>query len=96
MKKYKLVKLVGLIIIWGMFLAIGVFRLDPDFGWHVKMGEYIEKYGIPVKDPFTYTMPNFDFVDHEWLTNVLMWEGYRRVGRAGLAAGLLVSSEIDG
>lgn len=74
------------VAVWGVFLAIGVFRLDPDFGWHVKMGEYIEKYGIPAKDPFTYTMPNFDYIDHAWLTSVLMGWGYRVMGKAGLAA----------
>ena len=60
--------------------------LDPDFGWHVRMGEVILESGIPLTDPFSYTMAAFPFVDHEWLTNVLMYLGYRSIGMVGLAA----------
>jgi len=73
------------ILVWIVLIIIGIFRLDPDFGWHIGMGKYIEKYGVPAKEPFTYTMANFDFIDHEWLTNWLMWKGYEGVGMAGLA-----------
>lgn len=50
--------------------------LDPDFGWHWRMGEIILTSGIPKTDPFSYTMPSFPFVDHEWLTNVLFYYLY--------------------
>ncbi len=45
---------------------------DPDFGWHIRAGEYILHYGIPYTDPFSYSMPSYPFVDHEWLTNILL------------------------
>ena len=67
---------VALVCVW-----IGSARLDPDFGWHLKMGEYILSRGIPVGDPFSFTMPSFEFVDHEWLTNVVMYSGHEVGGR---------------
>jgi len=65
----------GFLVLWvGIFVFIGWHNLDPDFGWHVQMGNYIARYGIPKTDPFSYTMPSYAFIDHEWLTNRLMAE----------------------
>jgi len=59
--------------------------LDPDFGWHLSMGEIIQKTGIPKTDPFSYTMSSYPFVDHEWLTNIILAKLYRQIGTDGLA-----------
>jgi hypothetical protein len=69
-----------------VFWIVGYKSLDPDFGWHLQMGRYILSRGIPATDPFSYTMPSYPFVDHEWLTNVLIAGLYPAVGMAGLAA----------
>ncbi len=53
------------------YLQRGLFTVDSDFGWHIRAGEYILAHGIPYKDPFSYAMPSYLFVDHEWLTNVI-------------------------
>lgn len=68
-----------------IFWALAGRGLDPDFGWHFRMGEYILNHGIPATDPFSYTMPSFPFIDHEWLTNVCISLLLPRVGYAGLA-----------
>lgn len=76
-----------LLVSWVSFFAIGIFALDPDFGWHYAMGKYILlHHAIPVTDPFSYTMPSFPFIDHEWLTNVFIAIGYDHIGIVGLAA----------
>lgn len=59
--------------------------IDPDFGWHLRMGQLILSKGIPVVDPFSYTMPSYPFVDHEWLTNVCLAILYPRMGIVGLS-----------
>jgi hypothetical protein len=63
----------------------GIIFLDPDFGWHLRTGELILQKGISFTDPFSYTMPSYHFVDHEWLSNVLMAIGYKSIGIYGLA-----------
>ena len=68
-----------------------VIFLDPDFGWHLRLGELIINHGIPFKDPFSYTMPSYNSIDHEWLSNVLLSIGYKTIGIYGLA---LVSALI--
>ncbi|HSW96285.1 MAG TPA: hypothetical protein VLF89_00515 [Candidatus Saccharimonadales bacterium] len=58
--------------------------LDPDFGWHLRMGQVILAHGVPHTDPFSYTMPSYPFVDHEWLTNVFIATVYPLIGIIGL------------
>src|SRR3989344_213303 len=59
--------------------------LDPDFGWSLRLGEFILKNGIPRTDPFSYTMPSYPYVDYEWLTHVAMAKLYSLSGYTGLA-----------
>ena len=75
-------KTILLVII--IFWLRGVLLLDPDFGWHIRMGEIIEKSGIPKTDPFSYSMPSYPFVDHEWLTNIVLAKLYPMLGANGL------------
>src|ERR1044072_5792385 len=47
--------------------------LDPDFGWHFRDGlDIIQTHKGPYLDPCSYTMPDWKWVNHEWLTDVLM------------------------
>lgn len=69
----------------GYFWLRGANYIDPDFGWHIRMGQLILSKGIPATDPFSYTMPSYPFVDHEWLMNVLLFWLLPVVGYAGLA-----------
>lgn len=68
-----------------LFSLKGYLTLDPDFGWHLKMGQLITSSGIPATDPFSYTMAHFPFVDHEWLTNIFINFTYNHIGQVVLA-----------
>lgn len=72
-------------LIFGLFFFRAQNFLDPDFGWHLKTGELILEKGIPYLDPFSYTMPNYKFIDHEWLTDVIIAKLYPVIGMSGLA-----------
>ncbi|MBU1092075.1 hypothetical protein KJ836_00080 [Patescibacteria group bacterium] len=43
---------------------------DPDMGWHIRNGQDILRWGVPRGDLFSYTMPGYPWVSHEWLTDV--------------------------
>ncbi len=79
-----------------LYSTRGIYTLDPDFGWHYKMGELIAKNGIPRTDPFSYTMPSYPFIDHEWLTNIGIYYLYELVGYKGLAVvfGLIATASL--
>src|SRR5215469_9063521 len=74
-KRSDLLLIVVFILLFALYSYRGIATLDPDFGWHIRAGEYILHYGIPYTDPFSYTMPSYLFVDHEWLTN-LIWASF--------------------
>lgn len=57
--------------LFAIFLFRGAVTQDPDFGWHIQAGNIILHHGVPATDPFSYSMPSYPFVDHEWLTNLL-------------------------
>src|SRR3989338_9315109 len=59
--------------------------IDPDFGWSLRLGEFIFKNGIPKTDPFSYTMPSYPYVDYEWLIHLGMIKIYSLFGYTGLA-----------
>ncbi|MBK7178833.1 MAG: hypothetical protein IPH82_16920 [Chloroflexi bacterium] len=58
--------------------------LDPDMWWHLRTGEYILQAGIPRHDVFSFTVPDHEWLTHEWLSQVFMWSVYRVGGLPGL------------
>lgn len=44
------------------FLILTKFNIDPDLGWHLSYGrEFLETGKISRQDPFSWTMPNFEW-----------------------------------
>ncbi|MCX6723037.1 MAG: hypothetical protein NT094_03105, partial [Candidatus Staskawiczbacteria bacterium] len=54
--------------------------MDPDFGWHLRTGQLILERGVPYYDWYSYTMPNFPWIDHEWLSDVFIYGIFSHVG----------------
>ena len=73
-----------------LLFAIALFTmavretLDPDMWWHLRTGEAILAGGIPKHDVFSFTVPEHEWVTHEWLSQVLMWLVYQVAGLPGL------------
>jgi len=83
-KKIGKKKLTPVLVLFVLFFVKSYFFLDPDFGWHFKMGELIMQKGVPQTDPFSYTMPSYPFVDHEWLSNITISYLFSHIGIVGL------------
>ena len=65
---------------------------DPDFWLHAVTGRWIVQHGrLPAHDLFTYTVTDHRWVNHEYLSEVLLWLLQSRFGLAGVsvAVGLL-------
>jgi len=57
---------------------------DPDLGWHLKTGELIwQTKSIPHIDPYSYTMSDFPWIDHDWLSEVFIYGIYKNFGILG-------------
>jgi hypothetical protein len=63
-------------VVGGVMLAsLGALtspEADPDFWWHLRIGQWMTQNGLPKRDIFTYTATTHVWTDHEWLTEVLM------------------------
>jgi hypothetical protein len=54
---------------------------DPDFWWHLQTGKLILNSGaIPHADPFSYSAAGKEWVTHEWLTEIIMYLLYGKLG----------------
>ena len=81
-----------LIVILSLFIS---GEQDPDFWWHLRIGRWMVENGrLPSHDIFTFTVPDHVWTDHEYLTEILMWQTYSKLGVAALciAFGLITWS----
>ncbi|OGB85721.1 hypothetical protein A2994_03125 [candidate division Kazan bacterium RIFCSPLOWO2_01_FULL_48_13] len=60
----------------GLLLLVGLGLrpiLDPDFGWHLRSGTDLLNYlAVPRTDPYSHTLPDWPWVNHEWLSDVVV------------------------
>jgi hypothetical protein len=60
---------------------------DPDLWWHVKTGELILDGGsIPDRDVFSFTAAGAPWINHEWLSEVVLAGAFRFGGDRGMVA----------
>ena len=91
---------------WPLLVALAVFgRLlvarqallnDPDTYLHIAAGRWILAHGaLPVRDPFSHSMPGASWISSEWLAQVVLAAVYDQFGWRGVvlltAAGVAVA-----
>lgn len=55
--------------------------LDPDFGWHLRSGiDLLKNLKVPKFDSYAYTLPDWPWVNHEWLTDGIVAFIYQYLG----------------
>lgn len=86
------------IIIFFIFVLLIAGFLHPitsftqDLGRHLLMGEIILKtYSVPQTNLFSYTHPDFPFINTHWLSEVIFYLTHKLIGFNGL---LLISTVI--
>lgn len=58
---------------------------DNDFYWHIKTGEYIvSTLSFPVQDIFSFPYFGKEWILHEWLTEVLLYQVFHAFGFTGI------------
>lgn len=67
------------------FLTVRLRFDDPDLWWHLKTGEIIwTTHTIPATDLFSFTTNHHAWIDHEWLSQLIIYGVYRLGGYSGL------------
>jgi len=76
------------ILVVGLFVLAARNVTDPDVWWHLRTGQLIiENHGLFHADPYSFTRAGQPWVDHEWLSQILIFSLYRVAGWAGLITG---------
>jgi len=90
----KMLKLLETRRVFVIILALGLFIMaarsvtDPDVWWHLRSGQLIlENHKILHDDPYSFTKFGQPWLDHEWLSQVLIFGLYRSAGWGVLIAG---------
>ncbi len=61
---------------------------DPDFWWHLRTGQLIlQNHAVFHTDPYSFTRPGQPWINHEWLSELMIYGVYR----AGAWAGLILT-----
>ena len=86
MKKESFLNLLNSLLYLVVFLLIinnSLSYLDPDLGWHIKVGEEIyQSQSVPSVNHYNFVFSGDDnhWVDHEWLSNLLVYFVYNNFG----------------
>jgi len=74
-------------------VTMGIFALgfrnatDPDLWWHLRTGQLmLENHKLFHADPYSFTKFGQPWVDHEWLSQIVIYGLYRIGGWGGLIA----------
>ena len=72
-------------------LALGLFAMaarnvtDPDVWWHLRTGQLIlQNHGLFHTDPYSFTRFGAPWIDHEWLSQLLIFGVYKLANWGGL------------
>ncbi|MGC1363791.1 MAG: hypothetical protein WA826_21655 [Silvibacterium sp.] len=76
--------LASLLAVLAVLTARGRFD-DPDMWWNLKTGEMIwTTHTIPTRDLFSFTALHHSLIPQEWLSQLLIYVGYRFGGYSGI------------
>jgi len=74
-----------------IILALGLFIMacrnvtDPDVWWHLRTGQIVlQTRHVPHVDPYSYTRLGAPWIDHEWLSQVLIFFLFQSGGYGAL------------
>ena len=88
---YRVIKLLDTRRVCLLVLTLGLFVLgargitDPDFWWHLRNGQLIvQTHRVVRTDPYSFTRLGYRWINHEWLSDVLIFTVYRLSGFIGL------------
>jgi hypothetical protein len=70
-----------IILLFAFLLNNSLSYLDPDLGWHLRVGkEILEEKQVPHLEKYLYPLESIRWVDHEWLPNLISYLIYNNFG----------------
>jgi len=77
MKSLTLDRLVVAIVFVSLFAMAVRTPVDTDMWWHLRSGQYIvETRTLPLVDPFSHTRASAAWINHGWLSQIVLYGAY--------------------
>ena len=85
-KKYSQTRAIFVAIVaLGLLVLAARPAVDPDLWWHLRTGQLtLQNHAIFRIDPYSFTRAESPWINHEWLSDILMFGLYRLSGFGGL------------
>ena len=85
MKHLKILSVALCFLILVLFCIHSFDSINNDIGRHLKLGEIIwQTKAVPHTNLFSFTEPDYPFINHHWLSEVLFYFSYLFVGLKGM------------
>jgi hypothetical protein len=95
LRSLTIVRLLAVITILAVFVMAMRTPLDTDAFWHLRAGEWqVQERTLLRVDRFSHTRAGQPWINHSWLSQVLLYGAYALLGNLGLAlyTGLLATA----
>ncbi len=92
-KKRLLIIIFTIVVLLAAALTTMNKNMQNDTFYYIKVGEVIEKYGIDMKDHFSF-IPNLRYTYPHWLFDLSVFKIYKHFGFDGLFIGSIIISTI--
>ncbi len=78
-----------------VFLFANRSIADPDIWWHLRNAEFLVQNGAMIRyDAYSFTAAGAPWINHEWLSELPYYLGWRLMGVRGLYLTMLLSVEV--
>jgi hypothetical protein len=83
--RVSLIRYSPVLVLFAIVLADARQHSDPDLWGHILFGHQLLAHGsLPSGNPYSYSAPDYPWLHHEWLSEVLMSAIFDRFGTLGL------------
>src|SRR5215207_534204 len=73
------------IILFALLFALAArIPTDTDTWWHIRSGEYTLTYGMIYTDPFSFTRQGYEWTNHSWGSQIILYLAWKLAGNLGL------------
>lgn len=82
----KIIWILFYIFLFSLFLHNSFSYLDPDLGWHLRVGQEVwQEQAVPHINHYNYSLEGVRWVDHEWLLDAFSFWVYDHFGYIALS-----------
>jgi hypothetical protein len=76
----------AILILFGLLFALATrVPIDTDTWWHLRAGEYTLTQGMIYADPFSFSKAGAPWINHSWLSQIVLYWAWQMGGNFGLA-----------